>query len=694
MEAEEGNEIQKLLQVLQVKHELLSRSKETISQTDSLSIVIIDLATQYEMHEFACEATLNQAYYNRKQVKMAEALQQYELAVEIAVKHNFDHLKADGQNGIGVIHFYRGNYLLALDYYQKALASYIQVADSSSISKSYNNIAIIYSNQEDYDKAVHYYEQSIELLRKVKPINQVRLGKRLYNLTLAHNRVGNYEAAERSCRELIRLDKATGEQATVLESIGLLVEIIGKQGQLRRATSLADSIYKAATDLADPYLSSLALIRKGWAFQDNEKYDSALRMYDQGKGILGFSFEEDYEYYKNKAEVLLLMGNYHTAAENARLGIAVANEFGYKKWLFYLYELLYKSEFKLGDYKSAYSSLNTHYAYRDSLWDEEKAVELGRLQSQIELNQAKAANDKLTAIGDLKDSTIGKQQAVIIAISMLILLMGIFAVILRRQLIVRKKLTEKIASQSEKLQALDQAKTRFFTNISHDFRSPLSMIKGSIDAVKQIENGILQEDSKMMLDMGKENCERLLYLAEEIMDLTKLEQDKIQLKTQKIEVATYFNSFITIFSKEAERKSVEFAFEQELTGPTWLMIDTKQFDKVVYNLLSNAIKFTPKQGLIKVKLATENQSLHAIFYNTTTKNLSQEKLDGLFNRYAQDDRHINYSAGAGIGLSLAKELVELHKGQIEAKGHDGGINFIVQLPLVVERSEIVENLTT
>ncbi len=236
-------------------------------------------------------------------------------------------------------------------------------------------------------------------------------------------------------------------------------------------------------------------------------------------------------------------------------------------------------------------------------------------------------------------------------------------------------------SAYESLKALDKLKSRFFTNISHEFRTPLTLILGQIESVM---SSSIQMKEKGKLQVADRNARRLLTLINQLLDLSKLEAGSMELRTIRQNIVSFLKNLFYAFESLAEQKKITLKFEPESANIP-AVFDPDKIEKVFLNLLSNAMKFTPAGGEIKISLRTVDSSMTEIKISDTGKGICAEDLPHLFDRFYQaDNSSIRDYEGTGIGLALAKELVELHKGSIACKSILGkGSEFIVHLPTII-----------
>ncbi|MEJ2196192.1 MAG: response regulator [Ignavibacteriaceae bacterium] len=238
--------------------------------------------------------------------------------------------------------------------------------------------------------------------------------------------------------------------------------------------------------------------------------------------------------------------------------------------------------------------------------------------------------------------------------------------------------------ETEKYQEIDRMKSRFFANISHEFRTPLTLIKGPI---QQMISGEFTGNIKKQYQIILRNTNRLMQLINQLLDLSKLDSGEMVLRTSPEDIVSLINGLTQSFESLAKQKNIELQFQssdKEVTA----YIDRDKFEKIVINLLSNAFKFTPEGGFVSVKISstfdkTSNIEFAKIKISNSGEGISSDKLDKIFDRFYQaDDSSVRNYEGTGIGLSLTKELVELHHGKIKAESEPGKVTTLtVYLPL-------------
>lgn len=233
--------------------------------------------------------------------------------------------------------------------------------------------------------------------------------------------------------------------------------------------------------------------------------------------------------------------------------------------------------------------------------------------------------------------------------------------------------------EKEQIEELNQIKLRFFTNISHEFRTPLTLILGQIEALLQSDK-LGTSVYNRILRIYK-NAWHLRNLISELLDFRKQEQGYLKLKVEERDLTGFCRQIYTSFYEYAQRKGVNYHFDYvEETIPVWF--DAVQLQKVIFNLLSNAFKYTPRGGSITVEVRRSSTQV-VVSVIDTGAGIPEEAIEKIFERFYQADNSSSFvGLGTGIGLALAKGIMEMHHGKIDVTSTVGkGTRFSLTLPL-------------
>lgn len=282
----------------------------------------------------------------------------------------------------------------------------------------------------------------------------------------------------------------------------------------------------------------------------------------------------------------------------------------------------------------------------------------------------------------------------------LIALVGVFFIIAKVHARVEEEKNAKLKAQQEKEQEkkVNRMNMSFFANISHEFRTPLTMISGPVTQLQESEG--MTVENKRLLDVVQRNIRRMLRLVNQLLDFNKLENDTLKLKVRQIDVIAQLRNLAEIFKVNADEKNVVFrtyGLEDSLT----MWADDDKLDKICFNLLSNAMKFTNDGGKVEFSIDVVSRDEASHLFSLSEKDVDsryvkivvkdsgpgipEDQLDKIFERYYQLENQMrgSYNWGTGIGLYFAKTLAEMHHGYLKAGNRTTGPGavFTLILPL-------------
>lgn len=579
----------------------------------------------------------------------------------------------------------KSNYRLGAEYidlrkFEKATKTlhssifYSKVAkDSSTLGEAYSALADLYTAQSEFDSATFYYVTALAILEQQHSLNGVArihnaLGnlykiQRQYHKSLSHykkalamvqnldflpgisaclNNIGGvYGILHQYDTALIFLEKAlkikvqTGDRlgkARVLHELGNINRL---QKNYARATTYFEKSLTMAREVNTPELIVLALYSLGYNELEKENYGEAIR------------------YARQVLE-----------QPSRKLPLMVENR-----------ELLALAYAARKEYAKAYQHLALSKTYSDSLYNQHMLQTTNELEARYQ-NEKKekkiAALSAAREINSLKLQKRKNERNYLIGLAILILVLGIV-------LWSRYRIKEKA---NKKLRELDHLRSRFFANISHEFRTPLTLLLGPLG---QLQKKDFEGDRQALYRIMQRNSERLLHMVNQLLDLSKIESGQMKLQASEIQLNNLLKTISAAYESLAKNKDIQFNF-QEKQKRIRLYADRDKLEKILHNLLSNAFKFTEKGGAVILSANTcsaNGKSCAEITIADTGTGIADYELDKIFDRFYQaDSGHTYKSQGTGIGLALTKELVALHRGEINVNSQPGeGTIFTLVLPL-------------
>lgn len=576
-------------------------------------------------------------------------------ALRLSREHAYPDLEIQAINYIGVAYRNLSNFSKAFEKYLEALKLAEDRKNSEQRGYSLINLGNLYLYQTNFQGAIKYFIQALDQAQALADNRMVAYC--FLNLGRSYKGIAEYGQAELYYKQSIEIRGELGDEYGMLAAEIDLAETYMLQGNLQQAERY-----------------HLSLI-------DRIGVDSNPRML----AVV----------YNNISKIYLTRNELDKAKEYAFRAIEITRNVNSRYEEKNVLENLSTIHANAGNYEQAYQTHVRYGEMNQQLFSEENIRRIEQMKGQYEMEQQEAENEFLRRQAELNQEIISRQQIIITLSVIGIILFVVVAAVSIRAYLVKKKLSSKISKQrdkikddkeliekqSNKLKELDEAKSRFFANVSHDLRSPLSLIIGNLEMLKEDEGVVLTPGAIKNLDTGYKNCKRLLYLTDEINDLTKLEEGKINLKQEVVRLSSYLEMLTEMFVGTAEYKGVTLVCKHYLNKEDAVFIDPRQFEKIFYNLVSNAIRHTSKGDKITIETHDAGQSI-LLNITDTGEGIPSESVAYVFDRFYQSKTNeYRTKEGLGIGLALVKELVELHDGQITVESTLGlGTSFKMVFP--------------
>jgi signal transduction histidine kinase/DNA-binding response OmpR family regulator len=584
----------------------------------------------------------------------------------------------------------QGDVIKSLEYNQRALDLCSQLEKSTFIAIANNNLANNYKDLGDIDQSAYHYFQAQTIYDKEE--NAWGAVGSLNNLALLYINDKNFEPAEEYLTEALEKTQSIGfveGEAMTYANIGVLRT---EQRDFEAAVIALKECLRIVEENGMAIRVPYAQLELGGLYLNMKDYQGAEKYINEG-----LANSEKYG-----VEEFIILGLFHKCrllvGQKQWQAAETYGKKGYERSI-RSKDLSYQVDFtqqlvtiykNLGRSADALQMFEKQVVLKDSLLNEETSRNLIQQGYQYTYER-KSYQDSLAnaAALEIQAADLQRRKLTNWFLIGILLIIGVFALVLinRYRIIQDQKKRiqeEKDKTQAEKIKAeeanaklleIDQSKSRFFTNISHEFRTPLTVISGMAEQIKE---------GDQVKKLIKRNTSYLLQLINQILDLRKLESGNLPTRFIQSDVVKYLRYVMESFQSLAEDKNINLHFKSSVESLV-LDYDPEKLLRIVSNLLSNAIKFSAPGKDITLSVETKQEGDKPSYQFEVSDEgigIPKEKLPYVFDRFYQiDNSTTRVGEGTGIGLALSKELVELLNGTINVKSEEGnGTTFIVALP--------------
>jgi signal transduction histidine kinase/tetratricopeptide (TPR) repeat protein len=549
-------------------------------------------------------------------------------------------------NGLGLAYYHQSRYSEALTCFFQSIKLLESSKDNPRLGNLHNNIGLVYHDLREYDKALEYYNRGFEYAKSAS--NNNLAGRSANNMGLIFSEKKDYKSAIKFYELSLEYKKNNGDEngisATYL-NLGTVYKHLGDYGKALNYLNLSLEIKIKVND-------KLGILNVGDA----------------------------------KADILIRQKKFKEAELQLKENLKMVDSLETrepKTLVFERYYDLYKNQ---GKYKEALEWYVRKAQLQDSLFNAEKNMQVLEIETKYE-TEKKEQTIKL--LESEKRMQLIWRYYLLIAI----FLIGLIYFLQRSRTKKAKELLHIQKKYNTQLKETDLLKSRFFANISHEFRTPLTLILAPIE--DKLKSSILPISDKNDLRMVKRNANRLLDLVNQLLDLSKLEANKMELQFMEGNLDEFLRVFVASFNSMAEHKKI--VFSKNIATPIHtVLFDADKLEKIISNILFNAFKFTPEGGLVTLSIYTspDENELHIKIADTGI-GISKEDQPHVFSPFYQSKHTFDDGQlGTGLGLSLVNELVKLHHGQIELLSQvNNGTTISITLPIKHQSNQVSERDT-
>ncbi len=529
--------------------------------------------------------------------------------------------------------------------------------DSLSLTQFYTILSNTSYYRSNYEKSIEFDQEGL----KYNTADLRKKAKSLLNIGTTYDILRNHEKAnDYYIKALETAQSANAKRLTALVQMemGTLKTNLMEFSEARNFYNLSLAHFETVNDKA---MTAHIQQNLGKVHVELEEFDQAIQRFKQALSTISevnspsseahFTYQLGLAYYKKKdyknAENYLLQ---------AKSKFDTLEERNMQTWTLSRLSDLYAAT---KNYKQAFEYLQVVKARDDSLLSATSAKNIAEIEEKYQNEQKQQEIGLLSAENEIASLRIQKQQNLrnylILAALLLLVLIGV--VYNRYQLKNRA---------NTKLKALDSLKTNFFTDISHEFRTPLSLILSPLQELMGKKN---DKETAQSLSIIHRNAKVLTNLTNQLLDLSKLEAGKLKLQVVEGDFKSFLKVICSSFDSLAVAHHVKFV--RNLNNiPELVYFDEDKVQKVLNNLLSNAFKFNSKEGKVMINTSSTHEEVF-IAIQDSGKGISAEELKFIFKRFHQNQNNPANTAGTGVGLTLSKELALLHHGDITVTSEEG-----------------------
>jgi len=556
------------------------------------------------------------------------------------------------------------------------------------IAASHRYLAYYYRSMSDYSEAVSH---ALEMARVSEESGYVRgVGLANYILGIVSQENSELEKA----KDYFLKAAEFGKRAKNAQDVSNAYTALGSLSLDTKDYDEALTYLFKSREFYDASGSDLGVLYNNIAGAHLAKgnYDSAKFYYEQALALVEAANHDNMKatVTSGLGELYMKQGRTDVAEKYLNMSLEAAKASKNKRQVVLAYEGLAQLEKSRGRFVSAFKYHDLTDLYRDSVHTEENANRIAMMESRFQSNKKDQQISDLNRDRELQ--RVRKTYAIIGIGVLSVLFIGIY-LLQRSHNRKTRSLLKVQQGLNEQLREVDQLKNRFFANISHEFRTPLSLILAPVEeqlAVKQ------PRDREPLL-LIRRNAQRLLSLVNQVLDLSKLEAHKIRLSVTKGNLKETIGMIAASFDSLAATRGIHFN-KNIGVDDTLRWFDADKLEKILNNLLSNAFKFTPTGGAVTLTTTIDSTGKLIVNVYDTGIGISKEEQKHLFSPFFQSTRASGDGEGSGLGLALVKELVVLHGGAVHVESEiNAGTTFRISIPVTREsfqESEILSEMVS
>ena len=609
----------------------------------------------------------------------------YKQALKICNDHNLDEWKAFSYNNLGIVYLRTADYMEALSYYDTGAHIAKKNNNKTVLARIKSNIGSVYYEQGLYSPALKNFLEGLKIHEELG--NQKDISLSVLNLSNVYYRLKDYPKAKKYISRAMDMAKESDDKWSVISCHTTYASIYNEEKKYDSSLICLQEALQLSVAINQPYVTNLLKGNIAECYLHLGKLDSAYTLFKESL-VVSEQIQDPEGVAIAKGgigQILVKKGETAKGIKYMEESLAILQATGMKQQVLELTEILAQSNENIGNYKNTVKYIKLKETYRDSLALDETRKEAKNLQFEYELDKKSARIALLEKDKAIEKSKADTQRILLISALAGMVLAIIIALLFFRNLRNIKKSNEliliqkqEIEHQAEKLKALNKFKDTTFSVLSHDLRSPINALTGTM---AMLDEGIItpQEFTAHKHELVNKlqsvtlMLDNLLYWAKSQM------QGEHTLNIEKLNVRRNVLKSFAILKDAAQQKNI--ILTTTIPEELYVYADQNQVEMILRNLLSNAIKFTPENGTVSVT-ARRDDAFVAISVTDTGIGMTEAQAEKLFDGNTNASTiGTNGEKGTGIGLRLSFDFIKNNGGNIAIKSNQGaGSTFTVKLP--------------
>ena len=634
---------------------------------------------------FSCQNLLNNEDISIEKDKADSIANRYKSQIDSLINLRETYQQAGNHVGemvtlkhLGQAYREDNNFIQAIEIHNKELNIATELCDTLSMIQALNNIGTNHRRMGILDDATKYHFSALNLCEKYSDKKSFKAKK---NRVVSLNGIGNISLriGDNSTADSVFRQALVGEQE-LNSALGQAINY-ANLGAIFEEKNMLDSAwayYRKSLDMNTKAKSELGISlchgHFGNLYEKEGKIDEAIAEYEKA-----YQMENKIDSWHwvdfclSLVNIYINQNNYSKALElldKANEKAATGRSLDHLATIYNLYSTIYE---KTGNTAKAFKAYRLSNTYNDSIINQQNLISVQNERVKYEYQRRQ---QEIDTINNQFNSERQLRNVIIISLALILLLLVAGVGLLIYLLKIKKR--EQVA-----MKQVDNMRSSFFTNIAHEFRTPLTVIIGLGDRIANSEH---IENLKSVGDTISRQGRNLLLLINQILDIAKLKSNVSHNEYQLGNIVGYIHIIYDGARELANRKNILYLFNSQDKSVEMDFIPD-YITKIVGNLISNAIKFTSTDGCVTISTATKNNQF-VLKVEDNGCGISAQDLPYIFDAFYQGNSH-SRSTGSGIGLSLVKQLVEVMNGSISVESEENkGTTFVVKLPITQSTGQV------